>query len=98
MKVFYGELQEGNLSALNVARRNATNKPSKSLLRISTYQWGLWNRLQRSDQSGKVASTKEQLSVKKKRICEAERKRRERRANTNGPPADSMTLTCSSCD
>ena len=30
----------------------------------------------------------------KKRICEAERKRRERKANTNGS-ADSMTLTCS---
>ena len=29
---------------------------------------------------------------------EAERKRRERKANTNGPPADSMTLTCSTCN
>ena len=25
-------------------------------------------------------------------------KRRERKANTNGPPADSMTLTCSTCN
>ena len=33
-----------------------------------------------------------------KRICEAERKRRERKAKTNGPPADSMTLTCSTCN
>ena len=32
------------------------------------------------------------------RICEAERKRRERIANTNGPPADHMTLTCSTCN
>ena len=29
---------------------------------------------------------------------EAERKRRERKAKTNGPPADSMTLTCSTCN
>ena len=30
----------------------------------------------------------------KKRICEAERKQRERKANTDGPPAEPMTLTC----
>ena len=36
--------------------------------------------------------------MKKMRICEAERKRKERNANTNGPPADSMTLTCSTCN
>ena len=34
----------------------------------------------------------------KKRICEAERKRRERKAKTNVPPSDSMTLTCSTCN
>ena len=34
----------------------------------------------------------------KKRICEAERKRRERKAKTNVPPTDSMTLTCSTCN
>ena len=34
----------------------------------------------------------------KERICEAERKHRERKANTNGPPADSMTMTCSTCN
>ena len=38
------------------------------------------------------------LYENKKRICEAERKRRERKANTNGPRADSMTLTCSTCN
>ena len=31
-------------------------------------------------------------------MCEAERKRREHKANTNGPPADAMTLTCSTCN
>ena len=52
----------------------------------------LGNRLHRGDQSNEVSSTKEQLSTKEKRICEAERKRRERKAKTNGPPADSMKL------
>ena len=40
-----------------------------------TYQQSLGNRLHRCDQSGEVASTKEQLIMK--RICEAERKRRQ---------------------
>ena len=34
----------------------------------------------------------------KKRICEAERKRREREAKTNRPPPDSITLTCFICN
>ena len=42
-----------------------------------------------------VKEIKEQLSMKKKRICEAERKRRERKANTDGSPAESMTMTWS---
>ena len=46
----------------------------------------------------KVARSHQQRSSslrKKMRICEAVRKRRERKAKTNEPPADSMTLTCS---
>ena len=81
-------------SALKVARRNATKTPAKPLSGISTYQLGLGNRLHRSDQSGgEVSSTKEQLFMKKRKS-----KRRERKANTNGQPADSMTLTCSTCN
>ena len=92
-KVFYGELQEGKRS------QGGQKKSYKDTL-ISTNQLGIGNRLHRSDQSGEVSSTKEQLAMKKKkeRICEAERKRRESKANTNGPPAYSMTLTCSTCN
>ena len=54
--------------------------------------------IQNGDQSGEVTSTKEQLSMKKKKTnkkkkkkkkknCQTERKRRERKADTNGPPA-----------
>ena len=85
-------------SALKMARRNATKTNSKPLWRILTYQWGLGNRLHRSNQSGEVLSTKEQLSVNKKRICEADRQCRERKSNSNWPTADSMTLTCSTCN
>ena len=51
-------------SALKVARRNATKTPTKPLLRTFTYKLGLCNRLHRSDQSGEVSSTKDQLSMK----------------------------------
>ena len=55
-------------SALKVARGNAPQTPPKPLSRISTYmyQLGLGNRLHRSDQSGEVSLTKEQLSMKKR--------------------------------
>ena len=48
----------------------------------------------------KVARSHQQRSslYEKKIICEAERKRRECKTNTNGTPADSMTLTCSTCN
>ena len=66
-KVFYGEWPEETL-----------RKHPQSL--SDMYQLGLGNRLHRSDQSGEVSSPKEQLSMKKRRICEAERNHRERKA------------------
>ena len=74
-------------SALKVATRNATKTPSKPLLRISSYQFGLGKSLHRSYHINIGAAL-----YKKKRICEAERKRRQRKANTNRPTAVSMTL------
>ena len=46
----------------------------------------------------KTSWSKGAALYEKKRICEAERKRRERKAKTNVPPSDSMTLTCSTCN
>ena len=47
----------------------------------------------------KVSRARQQRSsYEGKRICEAERKRRQSKAKTNGPTADSMTLTCSTCN
>ena len=55
-------------SALKMARRNATYSVEtlKTSLKDFDIQWGLGNRLHRSDQRGEVSSTKEQLSMKKK--------------------------------
>ena len=55
-------------SALNVARRNATKNSIKASLKDLDIQLlGLGNRLHRSNQSGEVSSTKEQLSINKKK-------------------------------
>ena len=56
-KVLYEGLEE---IALKVAQRNA-----RTSLKDFENQWVLGNRLHRSDQSGEVSSTKNQLSMKK---------------------------------
>ena len=48
-----------------------------------------------TDCTGAIKVARSHQHYEKKRICEAERKRRERKANTNGPPTDVMTLTSS---
>ena len=55
---------------------------------------GSWEQtaLERSKWRGLI--NKGAALYEEKRTCEAERKRRERKANTNGPQADSMTLIC----
>ena len=92
-KVFYGELKEGKRSQGGQKKRyKDTLKASLKDLDIpigSCEQTAKWRGL-----INKGAA----LYEKKERICEAERKRRERKANANGPPADSMTLTCSTCN
>ena len=64
-KVFYGELKEGKRSQGGQKKRYEDTL--KDSLKDFDIQWGLGNRLHRSDQSGEVSSTKEQLSMKKKR-------------------------------
>ena len=95
-KVFYGELLEGKRSQGGQKKRyKETLKASLNDFDIPTGSWQQTAQ-ERSKWRG-LSSTKEQLSMKK-RVCEAERKRRERKANTNGPSADSMTLTYSTCN
>ena len=80
-------------SALKVARKSATKTLSKRLRTISTYQSCFGKRLDSTNQS--LIKKGAALYEEGKRICEAERKRK---AKTDGPPADSMTLACSTCN
>ena len=72
-------------SAHKVAKRNATKTPLKPRLRISIFQLSPGNRLFRIEQSGVASSTKAPPNLKKIRICEAERKRKERKARAKEP-------------
>ena len=85
-------------SALKVARRNATKTPLKASLKDFDIPIGSWEQTAQERSKWRGLINKGAALHEKKRICEAERKRRERKANTNGPPADSMTLTCSTCN
>ena len=89
-----------NESAHKVAKRNATKTPLKPHLRISILQLSPGNRLLRIEQSGVASSTKVPFQFEAKRICEAERKRKERKARAKGPPSDSAQseFTCSICN
>ena len=95
-KVFYGELQEGKRS------QDGQKKRYKDILKVSLKDFDIpivsWEQTapERSKRRGLI--NKGAALYEKKRICEAERKRRERKANTNGPPAEFMTLTCSTCN
>ena len=92
-KVFYGELQEGKRS------QGGQRKRYKDTLKASLEDFDI--PIGSCEQTAKDRSkwrgliNKEATLYGKKRICEAERKRKERKANTNGPLADSVTLTCS---
>ena len=80
--------------ALKVARRNATKTPSKAF----DIPIGSWEQTAQERSKWRGLINKGAAVYEKKRICEAERKRRERKANNNGPPSDFMTLTCSTCN
>ena len=84
-KVFYGELKEGKRSQGGQQKRYQDTL--KDSLKDFDIPMGPWEPTvqKRSKWRGLI-------------ICEAERKRRERKGNTNGPPADSMILTCSTCN
>ena len=95
-KVFYGELQEGKRS------QDGQKKRYKDTLKASLKDFdipiGSWEQTAQERSKWRGLIYKRAALYEKMRICEAERKRRERNANTNGPPADSMTLTCSTCN
>ena len=84
-------------SAHKAAKRNAIKTPLKPRLRISIFQLSPGNRLLRIEQSSVPSSNKDAFQFEAKRICEAERKGKERKARATGPSSDSAQskFTCS---
>ena len=95
-KVFYGELQEGKRSQGGQKKRYKDTL--KASLKDFEIPMGSWEQTAQERPKWRGLINKGAALYEKKRICEAERKRRERKAKTNVPPADSMTLTCSTCN
>ena len=84
-KVFYGELQEGKRSQGGQKDRyKATLKASLNDFDIPI---GSWEQTAQERSKWRGLINKGAVLYEKKRICEVERKRRERKADTNGPPA-----------
>ena len=86
-KVLYGELQEGKLSQGGQKKRyKDTLKASLKDFIIPTESWeqAAQDRTKRRCRINKGAS-----QFEAKRICEAERKRKERKARARGPSSDS---------
>ena len=88
-------------SAHKMAKRNATKTPLKPRLRMSIFQLSPGNRLLRIEQSAwRYLINKGASKFEAKRICEAERKRNERKARAKEPSSDSAQseFTCSICN
>ena len=94
-KVFYGELREGKRS--RGGRRGRCRGTLRASLGDFEVPVGSWGRAARGRSEWRGLVNKGAALYEKKRICEAERGRRERKARADVPPADSVTLTCSAC-
>ena len=90
-KVFHGELKEGKRSQGGQKKRYKDTL--KDTLKDFDIPMGPWESTAQERSKWRGLINKKAALYEKKRICETERKRRERNANTNGPPADSMILT-----
>ena len=94
-KVIFGGLQEGKCSKGGQKKRfKYTLKASLTDFDIPVRSWE-----QTAQERSKWRGLINKAAVYEgKRICETDRKCRERKAKTNGPPTDSMTPTCSTCN
>ena len=91
-KVYFGELQEGKRSQGGQKKRYKDTL--KASLKNFDIPMGSWEQTAQERSKWRGLINKGAALCEKKRICEAERKRRERKTSTNGPSADSVTLTC----
>ena len=88
-KVFYGELQAGKRS------QSGQKKRYKDTLKASLKDFdipiGSWEQSARERSKWRGLINKGAALYERKRICEAERKLRERKTKTNWPSPDSLT-------
>ena len=96
-KVFYGELQEGKCSQGD-QKKCYKDTLKASLKHFEIPMGGSWEQTAQERSKWRDLINKEADLYEEKRIWKAERKRRECKAKTNGHPADSITLTCSTCN
>ena len=84
-------------SAHKVAKRNATKTPLKPRLRISIFQLSHEEQAEQDRTKWLCLINKGVREFDSKRICEAERKRKERKARAKGSSSDSVQskFTCS---
>ena len=95
-KVFYGELQEVKHSQGGQKKRYKDTL--NAYLKDFEIPMESWEQTAQERSKWRGLINKGAALYQKKKMCEAERKRRERKANTIWPPADAMTLTCSTCN
>ena len=88
--VIYGELQEGKRS--QDGQKKCYIETLKASLKDFDIPMGSWKQTAQERSTWRGLVNKGAALYEKKSICEAERKHRERKGNTNWPP---LTLTCS---
>ena len=96
--VFYGELQEGRRSKGGQKKRyKDTLKASLKGFNIPTESWG---QAAQDRTKWRCLNNKGAAQFESKRICEAERKRKEQEARAKDPPLESTQyeFTCSICN
>ena len=97
-KVLYGELQEGKRSQGGQKKRYKDN--FKSSLKDFSIPTGSWEQAAQDRTNWRCLINEGASKFEAKRIFEAERKRKERKARAKGPSSDSALseLTCSICN
>ena len=97
-KVLYGELQEGKRS------QGGQKKRYKDTLKVSLKDFNIptesWEQAAQDQTKWRCLIDKGASQFEAKRICEAERKRKERKARAKGPSSHSAQseFTCSICN
>ena len=97
-KVFYGELQEGKRS------QGGQKKRYKDTLKASLKDFNIptesWEQAKQDRTKWRCLVNKGAAQFESKIICEAERKRKERKARAKDPPSDSTQseFTCFICN